>query len=171
VSDCQIPPGFFINITSAAGVTPETGDMLACPTNITVSGSTFGTYRAGWTLYSDASARDSTGGSTACTPCGAGILSEATDVDESLGGNDTSRLVAGSSFSCWIPAGWGMVPTGVILPDNTLQFAATVCATNTYGVANKTYGLQGTPCKVRSATSRCTPCAAVAYDWNCCSSC
>jgi hypothetical protein len=136
VADCQIPPGYFISITSTS---PVDGVLTACPN---------GTYRSGWTLYTDAKARDSTGGTTACTACGAGILSEATDIDERDGGNNTDKLVAGSSFSCWIPAGWGMVPTGVINDDNTLQYAATVCANNTYGVANKTYGLQSTPCKV-----------------------
>jgi hypothetical protein len=70
------------------------------------------------------------------------------DVDESLGGSNASRLVAGSSFSCYIPAGWGMMPTGVLKPDNTMEFAAAECEINTYGVANTTFGLQATPCKV-----------------------
>jgi hypothetical protein len=115
-----------------------TGVMTLCPN---------GTYRAGWTLHTDAKAQDSTGGTTACTSCGAGILSEATDIDERDGGNDTTKLVAGSSFSCWIPAGWSMFASGVN-EDLTLQYSARVCTNNTYGVANKTYGLQATPCKV-----------------------
>jgi hypothetical protein len=74
-------------------------------------------------------------------------FAEPTDVDERDGGADAAKLVAGSSFSCFIEAGWGMIPTG-INEDNTLQYTATECALNTYGVATKTFGLQGTPCKV-----------------------
>jgi hypothetical protein len=120
-----------------------TGSLTACPTNVTGQGY----YRSGWTSYNDVKAQ-SADGTTACTPCGPGILSALTDIDEKEGGNDTSKLVAGSSYSCYIQAGWGMVPTGVVLADNTMQFAATLCANNTYGVANTTYGLQSTPCKV-----------------------
>ncbi|KAF6257767.1 hypothetical protein COO60DRAFT_1460997 [Scenedesmus sp. NREL 46B-D3] len=137
-SDCQIPPGYYVK-TSDSGAT---GVMEACPNNVTGQGY----YRSGWTIHSDSKAQGPDG-TTACTPCGAGILSALTDVDESLGGNDTTKLVAGSSYSCYIEGGWGMAPTGVILPDNTLQFSAVQCANNTYGVANTTYGLQSTPCK------------------------
>ncbi|WIA16345.1 hypothetical protein OEZ85_013043 [Tetradesmus obliquus] len=134
INECQIPPGYYIKVATL-------GDTLTtCPTN--VSGQ--GYYRSGWTSYTDITARDTTG-TTACTACGVGILSALTDIDELGGGNDTSKLVAGSSFSCYIEAGWGMVPAGVV--NNTLQYSAVECSNNTYGVANKTYGLQSTPCK------------------------
>ncbi|WIA36543.1 hypothetical protein OEZ86_007835 [Tetradesmus obliquus] len=136
INDCQIPPGYYIKV--ALGDT--NGTLTTCPTN--VSGQ--GYYRSGWTSYTDITARDTTG-TTACTACGVGILSALTDIDELGGGNDTSKLVAGSSFSCYIEAGWGMVPAGVV--NNTLQYTAVECSNNTYGVANITYGLQSTPCK------------------------
>lgn len=138
INDCQIPPGYYIKVDAPGG---PTGNLTTCPTN--VSGQ--GYYRSGWTSYTDITARD-TNGTTACTACGAGILSDLTDIDELGGGNDTSKLVAGSSFSCYIEAGWGMVPAGVAA-DQTLQYSAMECSNNTYGVANKTYGLQSTPCK------------------------
>lgn len=37
--------------------------------------------------------------------------------------------------------------------DQTLQYKAVLCDNNTYGVANRTYGLQSTPCKVSSSRS------------------
>lgn len=138
INDCQIPPGYYIKITNLADTT---GTLTTCPGNVTGQGY----YRSGWTSYTDITARD-TNGTTACTACGAGILSAPTDIDELGGGNDTSKLVAGSSFSCYIEAGWGMVPAGVAA-DQTLQYTAVECSNNTYGVANRTYGLQSTPCK------------------------
>jgi hypothetical protein len=108
-----------------------------------------GYYRAGWVSFSDARVQEAGPGTTVCTACGRGIKSAYTDVDESLGGNDTTALLAGSLSACYIPGGWGMMPTGVVKPDNTMEFAASECAVNTYGVADVTFGLQATPCKVR----------------------
>jgi hypothetical protein len=144
INDCQIPPGYYVKITSTGNTLA--GAMEKCPTNS--SGQGF--YRSGWTSYTDAKAQGGSG-TAACTPCGPGIVSALTDIDESLGGNITTNLVAGSSFSCYINAGWGMVPTGSVRPDNTMEFTAVLCDSNTYGVANITYGLQSTPCKVRSS--------------------
>jgi hypothetical protein len=142
INDCMVPPGYFIQLDASGAFT---GRMLKCP----VDADGQGYFRTGWASYSDMRVQETGPGTIACSSCGKGIKSALTDVDESLGGNDTSALVAGTAYSCYIPAGWGMVPTGVAKADNTMEFMAALCDFNTYGVANTTYGLQATPCKVR----------------------
>lgn len=141
-NDCMVPPGYFIQLDAAGAAT---GKMVKCPENADGQGY----FRAGWVRFDDENVQEAGSGTTACSSCGKGIKSALTDVDEALGGTDTAALVAGSSFSCYIETGWGMMPTGVVKADYTMEFAATVCDKNTYGVANTTFGLQATPCKVR----------------------
>ncbi|WIA12137.1 hypothetical protein OEZ85_012210 [Tetradesmus obliquus] len=139
-NDCMVPPGYFIQLDAAGA---STGKMVKCPENADGQGY----FRAGWVRFDDENVQEAGSGTTACSSCGKGIKSALTDVDEALGGTDTTALVAGSSVSCYIETGWGMIPTGVVKADYTMEFAATVCDKNTYGVADTTFGLQATPCK------------------------
>jgi hypothetical protein len=138
----MVPPGYFIQLEVPGGTT---GKLVKCPTDEDGQGY----YSAGWLSFSDVRVQAAGPGTSACTACRQGIRSAYTDVDAAFGGNNKSALVAGSSFSCYIPGGWGMMPTGVVKTDNTLEFSASECAVDTYGVADVTFGLQATPCKVR----------------------
>lgn len=119
-----------------------------CPGNVTQGSYFTGFYRAGWLSYQDTTVRASGDGSTVCTKCGDGILSTPRDIDESRGGNDSTALVPASSFSCYMEAGWGMSVTGMVdSATNLMQFNAVLCANNSYGVSERTYGLVSAPCK------------------------
>jgi hypothetical protein len=87
-------------------------DTIAkCPISITKSGVSQGCDRSGWAQFTDPSIREGPDGdgSSACTACGAGVLSELTDIDELNGGDNpapedgstiTASRVATSQQSC-----------------------------------------------------------------------
>ncbi|KAF8065592.1 hypothetical protein HT031_003193 [Scenedesmus sp. PABB004] len=139
MGDCMVPPGYYINLNTSA--------IAKCPNNVTYNGTQAGFYRETWTVWSDSSVQEAGDGSTACKPCGPGILSATTDIDERGAGNDTTQLVAASPFSCYIAAGWGVVPSGRIMSDQSMEFIGSPCPNNTYGVATTTNGLASSPCK------------------------
>eukprot|EP00775_Hariotina_reticulata_P008849 gene8849-9028_t len=135
--ECMVPPGYYIKLSGSSG------SLEKCPINVTAGGVTQGYFRAGWKTYLDLTVRESGSGTTACTPCGENIVSALTDIDEMNSGDDPTKLVAGSPASCYIEAGWGMTP----VPLQINQWRANLCANNSYGVENRTYGLQQSPCK------------------------
>ncbi|WIA42909.1 hypothetical protein OEZ86_008823 [Tetradesmus obliquus] len=123
--DCLVPPGYFVKLNDA---NPAVGVLEKCPKNV----SGMGYYRSGWVSFSQAKGTD---GTDACTPCGAGILSEYRDADEIQDGlvvmaNDPHPgLVPSSSASCYISPGWGMS----FDPADFTKFRAFMCQANTYG--------------------------------------
>lgn len=140
-----VPPGYYLKTTTSGSEVSST--LFACPGSVLLNGYLTGFYRAGWVGLNDSSIRD-TDGTRACTKCGDGILSTPRDIDETNGGNSSSRLVAASSFSCYIEAGWGITPTGQVdAAIKLMTFNAVQCATNSYGVQERTYGLLSAPCK------------------------
>eukprot|EP00878_Enallax_costatus_P039056 GHUV01044574.1.p1 GENE.GHUV01044574.1~~GHUV01044574.1.p1 ORF type:complete len:745 (+),score=130.50 GHUV01044574.1:1229-3463(+) len=142
INDCMVPPGYYINTSN------QPATLRPCPNTITLSnGLQAGFYRSGWVTYQSPAVRDSDG-QKACTKCGDNILSNPRDIDESNGGNSSAALVAASAYSCYIEPGMGITVTGQV--DNTtslMAFRAEVCANNSYGVENRTYGLISAPCK------------------------
>lgn len=77
--------GVLFPVLLALTVLPVLTVLTVLPTN------SQGFYRASWVSYNDASVReDAVGtGATACTPCGAGLLSELTNIDVKDGGDNT----------------------------------------------------------------------------------
>jgi hypothetical protein len=129
IDDCVVPPGYFINSAS---------ELTKCPGDINGTGY----YRSGWVSYKQA--QDANDGTTACTPCGAGILSTPVDTDERTDIDTTNSLVPATPSSCYILAGWGIT----FVPEEVNKFRAIIpCPANTYGVANQTFGLVNAPCK------------------------
>ncbi|KAF8060463.1 hypothetical protein HT031_004639 [Scenedesmus sp. PABB004] len=166
-ADCMVPPGYYIDASN-----PSSPSMQKCRTILTHGSPsiTEGFYREGWLHYKDPAARDavSADGAAACTPCGDGILSEWTDIDEREDANDTTKVVAASSASCYVTKGMGVVvdpertcPTdsvGAQYPGCAdvsgvarVFLKAVSCPKDTYGAPNvtgdRTYGLFSVPCK------------------------
>jgi hypothetical protein len=88
LDDCVVPPGYFIKQTGSDG------ELIKCPGD--VSGN--GYFRSGWVTYKQA--LDTGDGTTACTACGAGILSEPVDADERTDIDTTDSLVPATPSSC-----------------------------------------------------------------------
>ena len=132
-----MPPGYYLQT--------GTNELTKCPNNA----SGMGYYRSGWVSFKLAQDTD---GTTACSKCGTGILSEPRDADERDDLPTTSTdpylgYVAASPQSCYIEAGWGIT----FDPNDFKSFRAIApCPANTYGVANRTYGLINAPCKACS---------------------
>lgn len=76
--------------------------------------------QAGWSL-------------DACTSCGVNVLTD-TNASDGLGL---------SVDMCYIPPGWGAAYT-----SGTKQLTAYKCNNGTYGVQERTYGVDPRPCKV-----------------------
>jgi hypothetical protein len=72
-----VPPGYYIQSLDGGA----TGQLAKCPNNVTKDSSTpaGGYFRSNWV---PPSAAIDTDGTTACTPCGLGILSRPTSQDE-----------------------------------------------------------------------------------------
>ncbi|KAF8072349.1 hypothetical protein HT031_000008 [Scenedesmus sp. PABB004] len=133
--DCVVPPGYYVRGSAANGT------MAKCPTT-PANTDTEGYYRTGWKAFKEVVSA-SGDGKDACTPCGAGILSDATETDE-LPSAAAGSKVAATSASCYIKAGWGIT----FDPADFTKFKAIKpCPANTYGVANTTFGLINAPCK------------------------
>lgn len=108
--------------------------------------------RSGWKSFKEVLSANAAGdGSDVCTKCGTGILSKATEADESPGAPDAS-LVAATNASCYIRAGWGVVQTSLNSTDSAAAqlLAISPCPANTWGASEDTFGLASTP--------GCTPC-------------
>jgi hypothetical protein len=80
-----VPPGYFLDVANSK--------LVKCPTNINGQGY----YRNGWVRWNETSVQD-TDGTKACTPCGAGILSNLMEADTST--SDNTSLVASSADAC-----------------------------------------------------------------------
>jgi hypothetical protein len=72
-------------------------------------------------------------GLTPCQSCGANVLTDTSDSDG----------LGTSPDSCYIPAGWGSVVNA------RKQLIAVQCGNGSFGVPDRTYGLDPHPCQVR----------------------
>jgi hypothetical protein len=121
LDECVVPPGYFLSTV--------TNQLVKCPSDVAGNGY----YRSGWVSFKFVQDTD---GTAACSKCGTSIRSTPRDVDErtDLPADDGSDafygLVAATSQSCFIEAGWGMT----FDPANMTSFRAIApCPANTYG--------------------------------------
>ncbi|WIA35123.1 hypothetical protein OEZ86_003604 [Tetradesmus obliquus] len=127
-ADCMVPPGYFIAAASPSKT------LKKCPGSLSHDGITEGFYREGWAQWDDVRVRDTVAadGASVCSPCGAGILSDETDISPGMGITvDTSRTCPSSWKGCQ-----------EVVPGLAFVFyKAAGCPKNTYGAAATTYGL------------------------------
>ncbi|KAF8063058.1 Heat shock 22 kDa protein [Scenedesmus sp. PABB004] len=153
VNDCQVPPGYYVQMSGS------TGTLAKCPTNVNGTGY----YRSGW--VSPTEAKSTGDGTDVCKPCGKGVLSEYRDFDEIgdqrvvMANDPFPGRVASSSASCFIEQGWGLN----FDPEDFSAFKAVQCAANSYGVAQRVYGLYASPCKACTKNTR-SPLGAANYN-------
>ncbi|WIA29469.1 hypothetical protein OEZ86_011970 [Tetradesmus obliquus] len=130
-SQCAIPPGHYFS--AAANTTVKCANGDAANPN--------GFYQPNWVQY--------TGVATACTACGAGILSadleslnifRPSDVGSTTGSPSETLLVPMTSDSCYIRRGQGMV----LAPGSNVSkpiYMAVTCDTNNYGTNGTDQGI------------------------------
>ena len=68
-----------------------------------------------------------------CKSCGANMLTDTSDSDG----------LGLSADQCYLPAGWGSVI------DKNQRLVAAQCRNGSFGVSDRTYGLEPHPCQVR----------------------
>ncbi|KAF8066436.1 hypothetical protein HT031_002760 [Scenedesmus sp. PABB004] len=131
-SECQVPPGHYLPSVG--------GTVTVCPSTTGA-----GTYQSEWLDRADPTA-------LACTPCGSGISSAATEplnefaLADSGNGVPTVKLVARSTAACYIEAGQGIVQTANSAAGGSPSYRAVNCNSNSFGVPNTAYGLDSKPC-------------------------
>jgi hypothetical protein len=97
-----------------------TADLQAAATKVIKCPT--GSFKAGWNLGT-------------CKACGVNVLTD-TNPSDGLGL---------SADRCYSPPGWGAA-----INDVNKQLVAYKCNNSSFGVAERTYGLEARPCKVRA---------------------